>query len=54
MILSNASFVGLLQPVSLGCEVISYASKSTSFGVIIDNHLNWKSHLTIVANNVNN
>ena len=49
MILSNASFVGPLQPVMFGNNMIKYVTESTSLGVKIDNKLNWKSN-----NNNNN
>ena len=52
-ILSNANFVGPLQPVIFGNNIIKYVIESTSLGDKIDNKLNWKSHLTKITNGFN-
>ena len=53
MIISNTYFVGPLQPVMFGNNMIKYVTESTALGVKIDNKLKWKSHLTKVTNSFN-
>ena len=49
MIITRQDFIGPLQPVMIGNEIIKYVRKAISLGIETDNHLRWESQVKKVA-----
>ena len=49
MIITRQDFIGSLQPVMIGNEIIKYVKKATSLGVEIDNHFRWETQIKKVT-----
>ena len=53
MLLSKKPFIGPARPIKIEDHDVDYVSESKFLGIIVDNKINWESHITKAASNMN-